>query len=50
MIKTILRHILCTAVMLGSYSGAAAITLYSVDAMNQHLADVADAQIEALTP
>lgn len=50
MLKTITRHILCTAIMLGCYSGAAAVTLYSVDIMNQHLAEVADARIKALTP
>jgi len=50
MIRTFARHILCTAVMLGCYSGAAAITLFSVDVMNQHLAEVADARIKALTP
>lgn len=50
MIKTITHYIFCTAVMLGCYSGITTATLYSVDVMNQHLADVADARIKALTP
>jgi hypothetical protein len=49
MIRTIAHHILCTALMVGCYSGAAATTLYAVDVMNQHLAEVADARIKALT-
>ena len=49
MLKTIAHHIMCTAIMIGCYSGAAAVTLYSVDVMNQHLAEVADARIKALT-
>ena len=49
MLKTITHYIFCTALMVGCYSGAAATTLYAVDVMNQHLAEVADARIKALT-
>ena len=50
MLKTITHHIMCTCIMIGCYSGAAAVTVVSVDVMNEHLEDVADARIKALTP
>jgi hypothetical protein len=49
MLKTITRHILCNALMIGCYSGAAVTTLFAVDVMNQQLEKMADARIEALT-
>jgi hypothetical protein len=44
MIKTITRHILCTAMMIACYSGAAAVTLTSVDLINAELERMADAR------
>lgn len=49
MIKTLTRHILCTTLMIACYSGAAAVTLTSVEIINAELAKMADARIEALT-
>jgi hypothetical protein len=49
MIKTITHHIMCTTLMIACYSGAAAVTLTSVDLINTELEKMADARIEALT-
>ena len=48
-IKTITRHIMCTTLMIACYSGAAAVTLTSVELINAELEKMADARIEALT-
>lgn len=42
MLKTIARHILCTTLMIACYSGAAAVTVTSVQLINTELSKMAD--------
>jgi hypothetical protein len=49
MIKTLTHYIFCSSLMFASSSGIVALTLYSVDGINQQLERMDNATIEALT-
>jgi hypothetical protein len=49
MIKAITNYIFCSSLMFASSSGIVALTLYSVDGINQQLERMDNANIEALT-